>query len=62
MKSRKDFKKKNANYRRNQEEGTRIRAIKKHPKKINKNNYYSMIEDEEDLINVNLYYDDEDFG
>lgn len=36
MKSRKDFKKKNANYRRNQEEGIRIKAIKKQPKKISK--------------------------
>jgi len=59
MKSQKDFKKKNANYRKNQEEGNRIRAIKKQPKKINKNNYYSLIEDEDDLeINLYDYQDD----
>lgn len=61
MKSRKDFKKKNANYRKNQDEDIRIKAIKKQPRKINKNNYYSMIEDEDDLeINLYDYEDDND--
>ena len=55
MKSRKDFKKKNANFRRNQDEDIRIKAIKKQPKKINKNNYYSMIDDDDDL-EINLYF------
>lgn len=60
MKSRKDFKKKNANYRKNQEDEIRIRERKKQPKKINKNNYYSMLEEEDDDVAIDLYaYDTE---
>lgn len=46
MKSRKNFKKKNANYRKD-EEPIRIREKKRRPKKEGKYSIYTMIEEEE---------------
>lgn len=46
MKSKKKFKKKNTNYRRDQDE-IRIKERRKQPKKLNKHKLYTMIEDDE---------------
>lgn len=56
MKSRKDFKKKNTNDRFKQENEIRIKERKKQPKKINKNYYLTLIEEEN--ITNDLSYDD----
>ena len=56
MRSRKDFKKKNANSRFSQEDEIRIKERKKQPKKINKNYYLTLIEEEN--ITNDLSYDD----
>ena len=59
MKSKKNFKKKNINYRKDQEE-IRIKERKKQPKKFNKHNLYSLIEeDESEYISPN-YTDEEE--
>jgi len=52
MTSRKDFRKKNALLKKAQDE-IRIKERKKLPKnkKINKSNFYSLLEEEEDYIN-----------
>lgn len=58
MRNRKEFKKKNAAHRKNQETDIRIKERKKQPKKINKNNYYSMLIEEEEDMTIDLSYDD----
>ncbi len=58
MRNRKEFKKKNAAHRSNQETDIRIKERKKQPKKINKNNYYLMLIEEEEDMTIDLSYDD----
>ena len=58
MKSKKNFKKKQVNYRKDNDE-IRIRERKKQPKKFNKHNLYSMIEEDEEYV-LPDYTDEED--
>ena len=57
MKSKKNFKKKNINYQKDHQE-VRIKERRKQPKKFNKQNLYSMIEEDEEYVLPN-YTDEE---
>jgi len=61
MTSRKDFRKKNAQLKKAQDE-IRIKERKKLPKnkKINKSNFYSLLEEEEDYINFSEPEDEDE--
>jgi len=61
MTSRKDFRKKNALLKKAQDE-IRIKERKKLPKnkKINKSNFYSLLEEEEDYINFSEPEDEDE--
>jgi len=58
MKNRKNFKKKNINYRKDQDE-IRIKERRKQPKKISKQHLYNLME-EDDAVDDSLYDNEEE--
>ena len=59
MKNRKNFKKKNINYRKDQDE-IRIKERRKQPKKISKQHLYNLME-EDDAVDDSLYDNEEEW-